>query len=169
MSTWLTESEFRQSGARATGVTINVAFLQEIKEDNVEFAEVLQATSKLFSSREPVGAKHAVDQLTSLQDVLKTHFAMEEFYGYFQNALVANPSISPRAEAIRDEHQTLFLQLTQIVDLAEQVLYQECSRDTNMDQVNVEFEKFELALQVHEDAENELIMRLCNEEIGVGD
>ncbi len=169
MSTWLTESEFRQSGARATGVTINVAFLQEIKQDNVQLKEILHQTATEFSAEIKVDAKSAVDQLIALQDVLETHFALEEFYGYFQNALVTNPALSPRAEAIRNEHQDLFLQLNQIVDLAEQVLYRECSPETTMDTVFSQFGLFQAALRGHEQAENELMMRMCNEEIGVGD
>ena len=169
MSTWLTESEFRQSGARATGVTINVAFLQEIKQDNVKLTAILKDTVELLSSEEKVEPKAAVDQLVALQDVLETHFALEEFYGYFQNALVTNPAISPRAEVIRDEHQVLFLQLNQIVDLSEQILYHECSPETTIHQVVAEFEKFHQALEKHEESENDLMMRLCNEELGVGD
>ena len=33
MTTWLTEKEYRQSGALSVGMTINVAFLEEIKSD----------------------------------------------------------------------------------------------------------------------------------------
>lgn len=169
MSTWLTESEFRQSGARATGVTINVAFLQEIKEDNVQLKEVLGHTISTFSCAQTLDAKTAVDQLVALQDALETHFALEEFYGYFQNALVTNPSLSPQAEAIRNEHQELFLQLNQIVEIAEQILYRECSPETTVETVTKQFDLFRAALRRHEQAENELMMRLCNEEIGVGD
>lgn len=169
MSTWLTESEFRQSGARATGVTINVAFLQEIKQDNVRLTEILADTAREFSSDQKLDPKFAVDQLVALQDVLETHFALEEFYGYFQNAVVNNPALIPRAESIRDEHKTLFLQLNRIVELAEQVLYRECSSEITTESIVHEFELFQKALERHEQAENELMMRLCNEEIGVGD
>jgi hypothetical protein len=168
MSTWLTEAEFRQSGARATGVTINVAFLKEIKEDNIHLTSTLQETLDHFSSVEKVDPKSAVDQLVELQDALETHFAMEEFYGYFQNALLTNPSISPRAEKTRNEHQDLFLQLNRLVDRAEQVLYHECSPPITIHDVIGEFRTFHQALEKHEAAERELMMRLCNEELGVG-
>ena len=42
MSTWISETEFRQSGAAAAGITINVAFLQEIKTD-YGFRELLNS------------------------------------------------------------------------------------------------------------------------------
>lgn len=169
MNTWLTESEFRQSGARATGVTINVPFLQEIKNDNVHLKHALESASRQFQADTAVSPKAMVDLLVDLQDALETHFALEEFYGYFQNALVTNPAISPKAEAIRGEHKQLFLQLNQIVDLAEQILYHECGPDVTQQTVVDDFERFQAALMRHENAENELMMRLCNEEIGVGD
>ena len=169
MSTWLTESEFRQSGARATGVTINVAFLKDIKEDNIQFKEVLSRTAIELHDKESADPRTVVDVLVGLQDELETHFALEEFFGYFQNARLANPSIGRQAEAVRDEHQQLFLQLNKIVDLAEQVLYRENPHDSTMDLVIGKFDQFLDALENHESSETELMMRLCNEEIGVGD
>ncbi len=169
MSTWLTESEFRQSGARATGVTINVAFLQDIKEDNVQFKEVLSRTAIELSDNTSPDPRTAVDVLIGLQDELETHFALEEFFGYFQNARLSNPSIGRKAEAVRNEHQKLFLQLNEIVDLAEQVLYRECNYETTMDNVIQGFDQFLHALESHETREAELMMQLYNEEIGVGD
>lgn len=169
MSTWLTETEFRQSGARATGVTLNVAFMQEIKEDSVQFREVLAQTADQLNASPLVAPKVMVDSLIRLQDELETHFALEEFYGYFQNALVTNPSIGPCAEKIRSEHRDLFLQLNGIVDLAEQVLYHECALELTRESIAEKFTEFQVALDRHEQAEMDLMMRLCNEEIGVGD
>ena len=169
MSTWLTETEFRQSGARATGVTINVAFLKDIKEDNVQFKEVLSRTAIELSDNKSTDPRAVVDVLLGLQDELETHFALEEFFGYFQNARLTNPSLGCEAESVRGEHQKLFLQLNQIVDLAEQVLYRESPHDSTMNLVIKQFDEFLNALESHEACETELMMRLCNEEIGVGD
>ena len=118
--------------------------------------EILAEQLREFLRLQKLDPKFAVDQLVALQDVLETHFALEEFYGYFQNALVTNPALSPRAEAIRDEHQDLFLQLNQIVELAEQILYRECSSEITTDSVVKEFESFQSALERHEQAENEV-------------
>ena len=52
MSTWLSEKEFRQSGAESAGVTINVAFLQEIKSD-FSFRDVLNEVYRKFRSPLP--------------------------------------------------------------------------------------------------------------------
>jgi len=168
MSTWLTESEFRQSGARATGVTINVAFLQDIKTDNVQFKEVLSRTAIELSDSTSPDPRTTVEVLLGLQDELETHFALEEFFGYFQNAQLTNPSLSQKAETARNEHQELFLQLNDIVEIAEQVLYRECSHDISMDSVIKRFDQFLNDLENHEANETDLMMRLCNEEIGVG-
>ena len=100
MSVWLSESEYRQSDPVAAGLTINVAFLQEIKDDHVEFRERLEGTRQHFSSLTESQKKRPVDTarlLGELRDELETYFALEEFYGYFQNAAVTNPSVGLKA------------------------------------------------------------------------
>ena len=167
MSTWLTEKEFRQSGAEATGVTLNVAFFKEIKQDNLPVREQARKIGQMFNSG--VSPKSALDILLDFQEELKTYFALEEFYGYFQNASIRNPTISTLATGLKAEHEDLFLQLAQIIDLNEQIVYQECSPTTSIVEVADLFETFTHSFESHEHQEMELMMRLCNEEFGVGD
>lgn len=171
MSVWLSESEYRQSGATQTGLTINVAFLQEIKED-IGLQDLIENARQHFMTAEssvrnrPIVTAHVLNEL---RDELETYFALEEFYGYFQNAEVVNPSVSHRADALKSEHEILFLELNQLIDSVEQIIYHENSRDLTFEQIANDFDHFITALHQHEQKEMELVMRLYNEEIGVGD
>ena len=55
-----------------------------------------------------------------------------------------------------------------MIDLAEQIVYREAADNVNQDTVRSEFEKFCIALAKHEQDEMELIMQLCNQDIGGG-
>ena len=179
MSTWLSEKEFRQSGAESAGITINVAFLQEIKSD-FGFRDLLNDVYHQLKpgstrgavddeSGEKVTPRVAAEMLSDLRDGLETYFALEEFYGYFQQAEVLNPCVSQKAFSLQSEHETLFLKLNQIVEIAQQIVYHEAGPETTLDQVAEELDSFCVELAEHEQAEMDLMMRLCNEDFGVGD
>ncbi len=170
MTTWITETEYRRSGgAYGTGLAINVAFLQEIKEDNVEFRSVLDRTGKLLASVELPDAPVVSQQLGRLRDALETYFAVETFYGYFDNAEVNNQAVSHHAGTLLKQHEVLFVQLNDIVEKCEQIVYHECADDVTVRTISDEYLRFAKSLQDHEREEMGLIMRYYNEDIGVGD
>ena len=82
MSTWLSEKEFRQSGAESAGVTINVAFLQEIKSDfgfrdllNDVYHQLKPSSGSGVSNDESdewVSPRVAAEMLGELRDGLET-------------------------------------------------------------------------------------------------
>ena len=113
---WLSEQEYRQSGAEATGVTFNVAFLLEIKSD-FGFRDLLRRVRSQLCP-EPgvdfVSPRQAADLLSDLRDELETYFALEEFYGYFREAEIENPPVSKKAAQLKDEHEDLYLSLIHI-------------------------------------------------------
>jgi iron-sulfur cluster repair protein YtfE (RIC family) len=172
MSAWLTEKEFRQGGAESLGVTINVAFLQEIKED-FGFRDLLNSVYYKFKpvhSGDLLPRPHEAAQLLGdLRDELETYFALEDFYGYFNQSTVNNPRVAQAAGELRGDHERLFLKLNRIVELTEQIAYQEIGPESTIGQVADALEDFCVELAGHEQAEMDLMMRLCNEEIGVGD
>ncbi len=171
MSTWLSETEFREGGAESAGVTINVAFLQEIKDD-FEFRSQL---NRVYAQLHPKNnddrpsIRVAADLLGDLRDELKTYFALEEFYGYFGQAKVDNPRVSKQAGELQTDHEKLFLQLGVVFELSQQLVYDEGVPDLGYEKVAEGFEDFCIALAQHEQAEMELMMRLWNEDFGVGD
>lgn len=166
MSIWLTESEFRQSGAAAMGVTLNHAFLADIKDDHVELRELVKLNRNRLGDQ-PVEPSQTLAWLNELRDELETYFALEEFYGYFNHAAISNPSVSRSAKSLKTDHEKLFIQLIELIDQTEQIIYHES--DSNIDSVRIGFLQFASDFDEHEEAEMELMMRLCNEELGVGD
>lgn len=168
MSTWLTEKEYRQSGAIAAGMTINAAFMDEIKTD-FDFRSMLNRSYYWINQKPDASPRLVVQWLCELRDQLETYFALEEFYGYFSQESIDNPIVNRKAQAKTLEHETLYLDLSRVIDLAEQIVYHESAEDINLDTVRAEFEKFCIALARHEQDEMELIMQFFNQDIGVGD
>jgi len=167
MSTWLTEKEYRQSGAIAAGMTINAAFMDEIKAD-FDFRSTLNRTYYWLNQKPDATPRLVVQWLEDLRDQLETYFALEEFYGYFRQDSIENPVVNRKAQEKTREHETLYLDLSRVIDLAEQIVYRESADNVNLDTVRSEFEKFCAALAKHEQDEMELIMQLCNQDIGGG-
>ncbi len=168
MTTWLTEKEYRQSGATAVGMTINVAFLEEIKTD-FDFRSTLNKVYQQVNQRPNASAPDIARWLSQLRDQLETYFALEEFYGYLEQDEVTNIGVSKKVAKKTKEHESLFLQLSAVVDVAEQIVYHECSSDLTIIEVRSQFHRFCEALADHEQDEMELIMQMFNEDIGVGD
>ncbi len=167
MSVWLTEKEFRQSGAQATGITINVAFLREIKDENVALRQLIDAVANRLGHDPRLSEHDLLELFSRLRDELESYFALEEFYGYFDQAAMLNPSVSACADKLRNEHESLFLSFNDVVELVEQHVYRESN--TSLEEIVDQFNRFRADLDLHEQCEMELMLRLCNEEIGVGD
>lgn len=149
-------------------VTMNVAFLREIKEDNVHFNELLEAVRLSLEVGGEVRVRVLAELLGRLRDELETHFALEEFYGYFRDSAQKNQQVGSVASKLCQEHETLFVQLNELVEEAERLLYKETPcRDR--DEIVAGFFNFCSDLKMHEHQEMELMMRLWNEDIGVGD
>jgi hypothetical protein len=150
-------------------LTINAAFLQEIKEENRELRQLLHdCRAALCAPGEiPVDSKLAVELLGRLRNQLSLHFALEETYGYFDDAAHVTPQLADRALKLRSQHSELFLSLCGIADRAEQML--ECEQTGELANIAQEFEEFHTRFQDHEARETDLIVEVVNEEIGCGD
>lgn len=151
-------------------VAINAAFLQEIKDDNRELRQLLRraATNVSVPHLRRGQSRELVDVLSQLCDQLAMHFALEEAFGYFEDAVDIAPRLSQRADELRAEHESLFRILCDMVEHAEQVLYRESSRGV-MRGIALRFNAFHDQFQEHETRENELILEAFDEDIGVGD
>jgi hypothetical protein len=151
-------------------VTINPAFLHEIKEDNVELREVLaQLVNRLLQRRQrPADARTLVEMLGRLRDQLAIHFSLEEAFGYFENATAVAPRLSRQAEELRSEHNLFFRDICSICEQAEQLLYHEVPGQV-LRQIAARFAAFHDAFQLHESRERELIMAAFDDDIGVCD
>ncbi|MCA9267959.1 MAG: hemerythrin domain-containing protein [Planctomycetales bacterium] len=151
-------------------VAVNAAFLQEIKQDSVELQHLLQETAdQLLHPRSRVkDVRSLADLLAQLRDQLAMHFALEEAFGYFEDALEVAPRLSRRAEELRSEHDLFFRDICSLCDHVDSLPGEENWRMA-MRGVAARFSAFFDAFHQHETRERELIMEAFDDDIGCGD
>lgn len=151
-------------------VTVNAAFLQELKEDNRELRGLLeQADAFLESWRDDRATIRRLGALlANLRDQLAMHFSLEEAFGYFDDALEVAPRFSELADTLRAEHGALFEEICLLSEAAEQLFYRENSTRT-IRHIVFALADFQHRFARHESRENELILQALHDDIGVGD
>lgn len=151
-------------------VSVNAAFLQEIKQDNEELHRLLEQVNRLcqFESPPPESRQELADLLDKLRDQLALHFALEEAYGYFEDSIIGMPSLSKKADELRSQHAILFAQLCDVVDDGKMALDAHSPRYVCR-RISKPFLVFYHELVRHENQENELILEAFDLDVGVGD
>ena len=68
-------------------VSINPAFLQEIKDDHHELRQLMHHTAAMLDRPEWMKVEHArlSELFVKLRDQMAMHFSLEEAYGYFED------------------------------------------------------------------------------------
>ncbi len=127
MSAGLMESTIpTKPGRSKPPVTVNAAFMREIKEASEELWQLLGEMTYL--SAHPLSIRlhpqRSVELLQQLQDQLGLYFTLEEYYGYFEGPRFVDHHLSKRASALRAEHETMYREICAIVDRAERLLDQ---------------------------------------------
>jgi hypothetical protein len=148
-------------------LTVNGAFLQEIKEASGELWQLLARVRRLchwpISTR--ASAKLLVESLRQLLDEIGTYFTLEEAYGYFDDPLHVTPPLSRRAHDLRNQHRRLYRELGDIVEQAEQYLYDR--KLSNLTTFTASrFDTFYQQFQDHEASEGELILQVYCHHVG---
>jgi len=150
-------------------VTVNAAFLQEIKEVNQELWSLLaDLRHRCQRPIAPSQCRLLIDKLCQLRDQLALHFSLEEAYGYFEDPVDVAPQLGRQAERLRAEHKELYLQFCDLVERAERMFYDEQHAALAL-WIGPEFLELDQRLLGHERRENELIMDAYDGDIGVGD
>jgi hypothetical protein len=151
-------------------VSINPAFLQEIKDDHHELRQLMHHVAAMFDRPGWMRVEYdrLVELITKLRDQLALHFSLEEAYGYCEDALSVAPHLSRRSEQLRAQHDTLYESLCRLVEGAEQLLYHETA-SVALARVAEEFRGFASQLHEHEANECDLILEAFNKDIGAGD
>jgi len=151
-------------------LTVNAAFLQDLKDDNVHLRELLTAVNDVLShaSHRSIHVGVLAELLGRLRDRLATHFSLEEFFGYFDDAVDVAPRFSTQADILKAQHTSLFSEICEIVDEAECLAYGEPNA-CHATLIAEQYRLFHDKLEAHEICERELIMAALIEDIGVGD
>ena len=148
-------------------VTVNAAFLQEIKDDAEELRQLFRRLEDGLLSESPprMPRHHLFSALSELRDQLAMHFSLEEAYGYFEDAIDVAPRLSAKADELRSEHEAFYNDLGEMVEHAEQLLHRE-SPEHQMGRVARRFGDFLEMFRRHESAENEMIQQAFTEDLG---
>ena len=166
----VTATSFAPAPASATrAVTINAAFMQEIKEVNQELWQLLAELQQ--RCQRPIAPHHCkplIDDLCELRDQLALHFALEEAYGYFEDPVDVAPQLSKRAGKLRAEHKSLYADFCRLIDRAEQMFYDGQQAELTI-WIGPHFLRAAGSLRSHEARETELLYEAYDSDIGVGD
>jgi iron-sulfur cluster repair protein YtfE (RIC family) len=149
-------------------LSVNAAFLKDIKDDNRELKSLLDRLTPMTGHPE-IASNHwsEITQLLSdLRDQLALHFSLEEAYGYFDEAVQAEPQLSLTAGALRSEHTDLF---ETVCSLADQVSDVQRPEPEPIKRFLNKLRKFRNRFEQHEEAELQLILDAMSEDLGVGD
>ena len=151
-------------------ISVNAAFLQEIKEDHHELRQLMHHTAVMFDHAGPVEFEYArmVEMLVKLRDQLALHFSLEQAFGYFDDAISVAPHLSRRAEHLRAEHGTLYNELCRVVEAAEKLLYHE-TPGAGLAHVANAYRAFAQHFHDHEAKESELILAAFDDDLCGGD
>ncbi|MBC8351634.1 MAG: hemerythrin domain-containing protein [Planctomycetes bacterium] len=151
-------------------VTVNAAFLQEIKEVNQDLWRLLADVRRMCDSPATIDSapRRFLGLVEALRDDLALHFALEEAYGYFEDPIDVAPRLCRQANALRAEHHELYLMIVDLSDASELLTQPGFLIGAVLKAVS-QFQLFDQRLKRHESLENELIMQEYGEDIGVGD
>lgn len=106
--------------------------------------------------------KDALAQIAKLRERLESHFEQEEAGGCFDEAVSRLPRIAPQAASLQKQHG-------QFVRTVNEILRVEPDGQdwrNHWKRLQTEFERFAKKLEAHENAENEILGRAFNVEVG---
>ena len=140
-------------------VTVNAAFLKEIKEDNLRLYNLMENLRTFWLVPDPLALKPEWFSvlINELRDQLAMHFALEATFGYFDHADQVDALTAAESQRLRDQHEDLYLEIASIAEQVEEALYPEWNQTTYAAQIE-RFDQFYQKFQQHESAEFDLIM-----------
>lgn len=148
-------------------LTVNAAFLQEIKTVNEDLWQLLDRLR--YACSRPIDitdhSRFFVNMLVELRDQLALHFALEEAYGYFEDPIEVRITIAREANRLRNEHRRLYAQISQIAERGEMFI-EEGNFTMLATSLPGQFILFDAALQNHERRENELLLMAMDQDTG---
>lgn len=145
-------------------LVVNPAFLQEIKDSNPDLWQAVHELRQTCESDdEPAKiSRRIVRQLDDLRDLLSLQFALEESYGFIEvPAITDEQSSGDRAVEARSQHCSLYLQLSELAEQAEELQYRGVATE-ELNRLIDAARVFDAALRRHERLESDLIERAAD-------
>ena len=144
--------------AHSMTTMINAAFLQEVKESNVELWDTLHALRCIIdgTGSSAGDARRLVALLSQLRDLLAFEFSLEEAYGFIEGCRGIAPLVAQRATLAKQQHRELYLLVHELCEHAEEAQYRGVADREYTDLVAMAAD-FDAQLRAHELLESELI------------
>ncbi len=141
-------------------LTVNPAFLQEIKDSNPDLWDTVDQLRKVCEcDQEPASTARGLARLLdALRDQLALQFSLEESYGYQEVPEAAGGVLGELASHTHAQHCSLYLRLSELAEQAEELQYRGVE-PTQLRQLVQLTRGFDAELRKHEQSENELIER----------
>ncbi|MCA9212836.1 MAG: hypothetical protein KDB27_07220 [Planctomycetales bacterium] len=142
-------------------LTINAAFLKEIKDDNSDLSNLIDATFDALTSQsaEKINVRALFDIMSQIRDYLAMHFALEDEFGYFDDAVDVPFQLSCQADILKAQHEQFYTEICLIVETAESLLHSRSQSIAMKSKVIDAFKSFYVRFQDHEEAERELVFQ----------
>jgi hypothetical protein len=137
---------------------INAAFLQEVKEANVELWDTIHGLRQLIegASSSADNARRLVTLLGQLRDQLAFAFSLEEAYGFIEGCRGIAPRIAQRAQLAKQQHRELYLLIHELCETAEEAQYRGVA-DREFSELLAAAADFDAQFRAHEQLESELM------------
>ena len=163
-------------------LTVNAAFLKDIKDDNRDL-KILVDRLRHLTQPHPTASHHwpeLVRLLADFRDQLAMHFGLEEAYGYFDSAIDADAELSCVAESLKLQHASLFESARHLAETADdigkarpddaEIIEGKTPELTPaQEKVLARLDRFLFDFHRHEEAELKLILDALDEDLGGGD
>jgi hypothetical protein len=139
-------------------LTVNAAFMREIKEDDQQLWHILRRV-RVTAARRPASEPRA-SELIRLMHALRSHlqfrFQLEEDYGYIESFRIQTYSFEVSARTLHAEHRTLMEQWEDVIVRAES-LHQRGRWVDLATRIPLGIEVFHNQLRDHEQRELQLV------------
>ncbi len=149
----------------ATATMVNAAFLQEVKDSNLQFWQNVHDFKRLLNQSAETAEQSAklVRLLSELRDSMALEFSLEETYGYIQGLCTGSTVSARKADEAIQQHRELYLRLHELSERAEEAQYRGTLAQDFLTLVEL-CREFLATMEAHEKHESELIRY----ELGIG-
>lgn len=148
-----------QTVTSTSGTKVNGAFLQEVKDGNVELWQAVEELRVLVHAPgEPqTASRKLVSLLGRLRDCLALQFSLEESYGYVRFCPGVDGGTSARTLLAQRQHRELYLRIHELCEQAEEAQYRGTA-ERELNELLSLTNEFDDRLRAHECLETDLIV-----------
>ena len=141
----------------AKTIAVNAAFLQEVKDSNLQLWDLFHRLRMLTKVQRPTGemVHDFVALLGELRDCIALEFSLEETYGYVENAMLG-ARVGSEANEAKLQHRELYLQIRDLCECVEEAEYTGTIVRDLAAFFNA-FDTFDTEFRAHEELEARLI------------